>query len=130
MTCATTTSRRYGRYCRRVLDLPWMTMPVQLELHLQRFRCPNRRYLRQTFVEPLPTLALPHAHRTTRLARTQQRFALALGGEAGVWTLNHLGITTSSDTLLRLIRAFEPAVAEAVTHGGIDDWAYHKRYGD
>ncbi|MCA0354976.1 MAG: hypothetical protein LCH85_23515 [Chloroflexi bacterium] len=69
-------------------------------------------------------------HRTTRLARTQQRVALALGGEAGVRTLNHLGIATSSDTLLCLIRAFEPAVAEAVTYGGIDDRAYRRRYGD
>ena len=37
-------------------------------------------------------------------------------------------MATSPDTLLRLIRAFEPAVAETVTHVGIDDWAYRKRH--
>ena len=66
------------------------------------------------------------ARRTRRLARAQARVGVALGGEAGARLLPHLGMTTSPDTVLRLVRGL-PLPASGSPHViGIDDWAFRK----
>lgn len=126
-TCATLTSRTHSRYRRHVADLPWCGKPAGLTLLIQRFRCLNPTCSRATFVEPLPSVAAPYAQRTSRLAHQQQQLALALGGEAGSRVAHILHLGTSADTMLRLIRAFEPPVVVAPKRVGIDDWAIRKR---
>jgi len=65
--------------------------------------------------------------RTRRLAQAQTQVGVALGGEAGSRLAHQLGMPTSGDTLLRLIRATPVATAAAPTIIGVDDWALRKR---
>ena len=126
-TCVQPTTRTHGQYIRRIDDVPWGSRRACLRLLLHRFRCVNMACPRQTFVEPLPTIAPPYARRTRRLADHQQHLALALGGEAGARLADRLSLGTSPDTLLRLIRAFAPVLPVAPKRVGIDDWAIRKR---
>ena len=125
-TCVQPTTRTHGQYIRRIDDVPWGSRRACLRLLLHRFRCVNMACPRQTFVEPLPTIAPPYARRTRRLADHQQHLALALGGEAGARLADRLSLGTSPDTLLRLIRAFAPVFPVAPKRVGIDDWAFRK----
>lgn len=125
-TCVQPTTRTHGQYIRRIDDVPWGSRRACLRLLLHRFRCVNMACPRQTFVEPLPTIAPPYARRTRRLADHQQHLALALGGEAGARLADRLSLGTSPDTLLRLIRAFAPVFPVAPKRVGIDDWAIRK----
>jgi len=74
----------------------------------------------------MPSLVVPYARRTNRLAGQQQRAAFALGGEAGACLLAIMGMPVSPDTLLRLIRkAPEPEVKTPQVLG-VDDWSKRK----
>jgi transposase len=97
--------RIHSRYVREVADLPWMGCAVRLELHVRRFFCPNQQCPRQIFTERLPTVVAPYARRTTRLTDVFTLIGFALGGEAGKRLVEGMGLSTSPDTLLRLIRA-------------------------
>ena len=125
-TCVQPTTRTHGQYIRRIDDVPWGSRRACLRLLLHRFRCVNMACPRQTFVEPLPTIAPPYARRTRRLADHQQHLALALGGEAGARLADRLSLGTSPDTLLRLIRAVPLPAFPPPTVIGIDDWAFRK----
>ncbi len=57
----------------------------------------------------------------------QGRIGLALGGEAGARLLPHLAMTTSADTLLRLVRRLPLPPPEAPRVLGVDDWAMRKQ---
>src|SRR5207302_7472157 len=48
---------------------------------------------------------------------------LALGGESGARLIAELGLTTSPDTLLRLVRALSAPATTPVRVLGVDDWA-------
>ena len=72
-------------------------------------------------------LLAQRSRRTRRLARAQTQVGVALGGEAGSRLAHRLGMATSGDTLLRLIRATPVATVAAPTMVGVDDWALKKR---
>ena len=93
---------------------------------VRRLYCRNPACLRQTFVERLPGLIAPHAHRTLRLAAAQGRVGVALGGEAAGRMLRHLGMPASGDTVLRLVRRLPLPRCPAPRILGVDDWALRK----
>lgn len=97
-----------------------------MRLLLRRFRCAVATCTRQTFVERLPTIAPPYARATTRLRQQQQQVAFAAGGEGGARLTRHLGMATSPDTLIRLIRRAPLPSTPPPTIIGIDDWAKRK----
>jgi transposase len=97
--------RVHSRYVRQVADLPWMSCAVRLELHVRRFFCSNQECARQIFTERLPTVVAPYARRTTRLTDVFTLIGFALGGEAGKRLVAGMGLSSSPDTLLRLIHA-------------------------
>ncbi len=103
--CHGRSARIHSRYTRQVADLPWMGCAVRLELHVRRFFCTNPACARQIFTERLPSVVAPYARRTTRLADVFTLIGFALGGEAGKRLVAGMGLATSPDTLLRLIRA-------------------------
>lgn len=125
-SCGALSSAVHSRYDRHPADLPCMGCAVVLHLRVRRFYCQRAECRRRTFVEPLPKL-LPHrARRTRRLARAQARVGVALGGEASARLLPHLSMTTSPDTVLRLVRGL-PLPAPGTPHViSIDDWAFRK----
>ena len=130
-TCAQPAARRHSGSRRTLADLPWATVPVRLQLYVRRFFCDTPSCGRRTFTERVPTVARPYAHTTTRASQAQCDTGLVLGGAAGARQLARQGLPGSRQTVLRRIRAYQPAPGPAPHVIGIDDWAYRKgrRYG-
>jgi transposase len=73
-----------------------------------------------------------HGRQTNRHAEALKRIGYALGGEAGFQLASELGIDSSPDTILRILkRGPSPVVGAQVKVLGVDDWAWKKgqRYG-
>jgi transposase len=124
--CGEPSQAVHSHTLRRPADLPCLGREVRLELAVRRLYCRNPACLRQTFVERLPGLIAPHAHRTRRLAAAQGRVGVALGGEAAGRVLQHLGMPASGDTVLRLVRRLPLPRQPAPRILGVDDWALRK----
>ena len=116
----------HSRYQRHPADLPSLGCSVRVGLLLRRFYCLNPVCARRTFAEHLPGLVAPYARRTRRLAISQGRVGVALGGEAAARLLPHLAMPTSADTVLRLVRAVPPPKCQSPRVVGVDDWAMRK----
>lgn len=116
----------HSRYARRLADLPWVGLPVRLQLHTRTFFCLIPSCQRAIFTERLPQLVAPYARRTRRLRQAQRNLGLELGGEAGARTARQQGLTTSPDTLLRLVRQAPNTVPPTPRVLGVDDWALRK----
>lgn len=124
--CQTPTAHVHSHYTRLVADLPWMGWAVKLELHTRRFFCLNLACTRQILTERLPSVVAPYARRTTRLADVLTLVAFALGGEAGKRLVTGMGLATSPDTLLRLIRAAPENEYPTPRILGVDDWRWKR----
>jgi len=113
-------------YSRTVSDLPVARIVVVLRLRVRRFFCCVPSCPRRIFTERLPALVAPHGRWSQGLRAVVQQIGFALGGEAGARLARVLGMRTSPDTLLNLIRAKPlPAVGD-VRLLGLDEWAWRK----
>jgi len=129
--CGQTSRRIHSRYRRQVADVPCAGIPVRWTLWARRFFCDSPLCEHTTFAERLPAVVAVRARRTNRLLQSQRGVGLALGGEAGARLAQRLGMNTSPDSLLRLVRQLPVEPAEPVHVLGVDDWAWHRnqRYG-
>jgi transposase len=121
--CHTPTPRVHSRYRRILADLPWGPYTVRLHLRVRKFFCDQPTCPRQIFTERLPTVAVPWARRTLRLAQRLRACGLALGGEMGARLGHRLGLHTSPATLLRLVQGAPTPAAAAPQVLGVDEWA-------
>lgn len=122
--CGTPTTRVHSRYTRRLMDLPWADLAVQLHLTVRKFRCPVVTCLQKIFTERLPTLAPRYARRTPQRTQVLLLLGFALGGEAGARLAQRLHLTTSGTTLLRLLRRCVLPTAPPPRVVGLDEWAW------
>jgi len=125
--CAVPSSTVHSRYQRRLTDLPWGARPVRLQLTVRKFICRNLRCPRRIFTERVPELVASYARKTGRLITVLQAIGVALGGQAGARLTQRLGLPTSRDTLLRLIRRLPLPNIPPLSAIGVDDWAHRKR---
>jgi transposase len=125
--CSHDSTRIHSCYTRSVADLSWMGCSVRLELHVRRFFCTNPQCSRQIFTERLPSVVAPYARRTTRLSDVLTLIAFAVGGEEGKRLAVGMGLATSPDTLLRLIRTHIENQAPTPRVLGLDDFSFCKR---
>src|SRR5215813_10536140 len=130
-SCRQTTRRVHSRYARCLGDVPWQGRTVQLRLCVRRFVCEQSGCPQRIFCERLASVAGAYARKTQRLTTALTELGNALGGEAGARLAQHLGMPTSPDTLLRLVRQATVPTTASPRVVGIDDWAQRKgqRYG-
>lgn len=124
--CPQRAMRVHSQYTRIVADVPLAGIPVQWQLAVRRFFCDNRDCSRITFTEQVSSLLARGAHRTRRLAESQTQVGFVLGGEAGARLSGTLGMATSADTLLRLVRRAPEPEQTTPRVLGVDDWARRK----
>jgi transposase len=129
--CRRSSTRVHSQYRRLVADLPVSQRAVVLVIQVRRFRCLSSKCPRRIFAERLADLVAPYARKSQGLRQALEYVAFVAGGEAGARLARHLGMHTSPDTLLRLIRAAPQPDPGQPTVIGIDDWAYKRglRYG-
>jgi transposase len=132
--CGQRSTRVHSHYSRTLQDLPAHGRVVHLELRLRRFFCDLSDCPRRTFSEPPSVMAAPHARKTSRLVQSLRETAFTAGGEAGARLAGELGMPTSADTLLRLIRGADSGASDTATAAcpptlrvlGVDDWALRR----
>lgn len=113
-------------YVRSVADLPLAGTTVVLRLRVRRFFCRVPTCPRRIFCERLPDLVAPQGRWSHGLRAAIQQIGFALGGEAGSRLAQVLGMHTSPDSVLNLIRAAPLPVVGPVQRLGIDEWAWRK----
>lgn len=126
--CGRRSTSRHGWHERHLLDLPALGAGVIVKPRMRRWRCQNKMCLRRTFVEQLPQVYAPHAHRTHRAAELVHLFGHDVGGRPGERLMKRIGMPTSDDTILRHLkrRTKERRTQVGVRVIGIDDWAWRK----
>jgi len=82
-SCRQPSHRVHSRYQRRLTDLPWHGVPVQLQMQARRFFCTTATCSQHIFTERLAALVQPYGRRTLQLQTLLHQIALALGGRAG-----------------------------------------------
>ena len=125
--CGEHSRSRHSCYLRRLGDLPWQGVAVQLWATVGRFRCSNLSCPRKIFCERLPCIARVYARQTDRAAEIVRLIGYVAGGRPGQRILERLSMCTSDDTVLRRVQA-EPVdeVCSPVRNLGVDDWAWRK----
>ncbi len=129
--CQTASRQVHCYYSRTITDLCWANLRVRLQLRVRRFVCSNPLCPRRTFAERLGEQIKAYARRTKRCESQLQTIGLMLGGNAGARLAKLMGMSVSSDTLLRLVRALEVPKRAVPQVLGIDDFALRKgqKYG-
>ncbi len=127
--CGWRSESHHSSYVRRLQDLPWQGLAVQIHLRVRRFRCRHRDCPRKVFTERVEGIP-SYLHQTSRLAEIVRVVGYAAGGLPGARLLARLAIRTSDDTVLRRVKgsassAFSdrPNSLEVL---GVDDWAWRK----
>ena len=124
--CGRPSHARHSSYLRRLQDLPWQGLPVQILLRVRRFRCRNHSCPRQVFTERVEGIP-SYLRQTRRLAEIVRVVGYAAGGLPGARLLARLAIHTSDDTVLRRVKAAAAAdVKDSIEVLGVDDWAWRK----
>lgn len=99
---------------------------MRLQVQARRFFCRNQQCRRRVFAERLGEVAKVAARRTQRLRLSLRNIGLADGGERGARLAHRLGMRTSPDSLLRLIREGNVCEAPNPQVIGVDEWAKRK----
>jgi transposase len=126
--CATPSASIHSRYQRQLVDVPWGTLSVRIQLTVRKFVCCNPDCARRIFTERLPDLVESYARKTTRLVSALRSIGLALGGQAGARLARRLRYPTSPAMLRRLVRRAPLPVAAPPVTVGIDEWAWRRAH--
>jgi transposase len=124
--CGVESARINGHYHRHPSDLPCSSYTIEFDLTVPRFFCDNEACERCTFAGTFPAWVSRYARRTNRLIAQQREVAFSVSAEQGARLLPKLGMETSPDTMIRLVRGTPESALETPRILGIDDWAKRK----
>lgn len=124
--CHQPSTKEQSQYTRQPADLPCSGKPIHLLLKVRRFFCKNPACECQVFCERIPAVVPVYARRTGRLTKALSWVAFAVGGKGGDRLAERLGMPTSRDKLLRLLRRQPLPEIPAPHVVGIDDWAFRR----
>ena len=126
--CSRRAKRTHNWYGRALADLPWGEHAAAVRLRVQKLFCDNVGCKRHIFTERLPGIAAPWARKTARLSDRLTAVGLALGDAAGARLRRSVGLATSRNTLLRLVRQAPLSPVATSVALGVDDWVMRKRF--
>lgn len=124
--CGQASGRVHSRYERRVADAAAASQRVVIRLRVRRFFCIEAACPAKTFAEQVTGLTQPYGRRTMLLRNMLEAIGLAVAGRAGARLAAVLGLSTTRNTLLRLIRALPDPEAGSVAVLGVDDFALRR----
>jgi transposase len=126
--CGEVSRSRHSCYSRRLQDLPWQGVGVELWAVVGRFRCRNASCPRKIFCERLPQITRVYGRQTERAAEIVRLIGYVAGGLPGQRLLARLAIAVSDDTVVRRVREPPPEEVSVtpIRHLGVDDWAWRK----
>ena len=125
LDCRENSYSRHSKYIRKLLDLPWAGIPVNVNLSVNKYYCKNDHCVRKIFTERFGGQKKPYVRRTQRFTNHLTRIGCVLGGNAGSRLASLLGMPIARSTMLRII--YNCAEGEEVATPkvlGIDDWAF------
>jgi transposase len=99
---------------------------VQLRLQIRRLFCDNTACPTRTFAEQPAALTAPWSRHTSLQTEALTAVAIALAGRAGARLASRLGMPTSRDTLLRLLRGLPDPQTGELSVLGVDDFALRR----
>jgi hypothetical protein len=117
---------RHGRYSRDLQDLPAQGQPVVIRVSVQRWRCRNALFRRQTFGSRMPEAAGFAARRTRRVTDVAGCLGHAVGGRPAQRLTARLGLTTSrvpSCARLKRAQGSAPGALRVVGIDGVDGFS-------
>jgi transposase len=117
----------HGTYVRTVQDLPILGKKVMLKITAYEYRCSNDSCKVTSFVEDYEGFVGRSDRMTSRLEDFVITLALETSCEGAAAICSEMGIRTSGDTIIRLLKKLvevpAPTPGEVV---GVDDFAYRK----
>ena len=124
--CDTRSKSLHSNYLRRLSDLPWHGVALQIHLNTRKFRCCNELCSQKVFRERLPKVVESDGRKTIRLQELFGILAFVAGGEGGAKTVRRIGLKISGDILLRWIRRTATITDKPVKVLGVDDFAFRR----
>ncbi|MFV2088315.1 ISL3 family transposase [Micromonospora sp. LOL_021] len=121
--CALPSGRVHSRYQRRLTDVALSGRRVVLVLRVRRFVCQASDCQMRRFAEQIEGLTERYARRSSLLRRILESLGLALAGRR---LAARLGLSTSRNTILRLVRALPDPQVNTVSVLGVDDFALRR----
>jgi len=114
-------------YIRTVQDLPIFQKNVILEIKAYDYYCENKECTRVSFGEDYNGFIGRSDRMTERLESFIRTLALETNCDGAAAICTELGIRTSGDTIIRILRQLADIAAEKCGEAiGVDDFAYRK----
>ena len=119
----------HATYMRRVQDLPIFRKNVTLHIKAYDYYCENEKCATVSFAEDYGGFVGKSDRMTDRLESFIRTLALETNCEGAAAICAELGIRTSGDTIIRILRKLtETPVPKCGETIGVDDFAYRKGY--
>ena len=124
--CGTISTKSHSYYTRKPQDLTWVGREFRLILTVRRFFCKEKSCPRKIFVERFGEVLPVYARKTGRMLQLIEILGFSLGGKAGAWVAQQIGMEISADTVIRILLKKPDQEFPTPKVLGIDDWSRRK----
>ena len=124
--CGVSSTKPHSYYTRKPQDLTWVGKEYRLVLCVRRFFCKENSCPQKIFVERFGEALPVYSRKTGRMLRLIEILGFALGGKAGAWVAQQIGIDISADTVIRILLKKPDQEFPTPKVLGIDDWSFRK----